>query len=209
MLSRFFTVAAVALLGALALPNSAMAVFADTFSFTTTGDVDPIAPGLQVLPSGSGSVSLFFATDSTPAAGGFGCTTLGCVLGYQVNFDSVGTVTADLTAANTSITLGNTNCSTLSGPGGGLSGTDTCGFASTLQENGPALLIATFSFLGLTAGDKLDLVIANFSNGNFATVAATGLPLNLATVIIPEPTTAVLLGAGLAGLAGLRRRREA
>ncbi|MCV2353420.1 cohesin domain-containing protein [Paucibacter sp. B2R-40] len=67
--------------------------------------------------------------------------------------------------------------------------------------------LAHISFNVLSVGSSvLNFSDAIFLNSNLGDVTVTTQPLTLQTVAVPEPSTYLLFGAGLAGLAALRRR---
>lgn len=63
----------------------------------------------------------------------------------------------------------------------------------------------SFTFSNLTAGDYL--VFAGGTNYNAVTSPARGMGLTLSVTPVPVPAAVWLFGSGLAGLAGLARRR--
>ena len=174
----------------------------DQVSISVTLDTEGTA-GLTLLSVGVlfDDSNLSFNSGATTSASyalynsGKGATTMTPPLAPALRFGTTNQVNVDFT------------CSDLSG-GCGATGAFYTGGA--LTDSGTAGLLATLVFDVIGGGDGLaEISLSISSPGNVVQLDTGGTTASLAgagTVVIPEPTTALLVSLGLAGL-GIAGRR--
>ena len=97
-------------------------------------------------------------------------------------------------------------------PGGTAFGASNVYFALGLWDTDAKTFISYNSFSDSASGTDMDITLANFLTWEFADGQAGAIyayaDASAQVDAVPEPSTCILLGAGLAGLAVYRRRRN-
>lgn len=199
-------------LGALLFAGSAQAIL---ITYLAEGTVDSVSSGITSVEAGDPWTIRFTVDDTTPGDGGNPEEYDGAIVDFKVTLTSAG------------FTVSHTVGDLLIGNDFGAGPTDLITMAGILPPSPPTLDGLDFNLWQISLGDDDatvinstalpgEAVLTNLApfedtsvNIRFGTASA-GYETIFGTVdrLVPEPTTALLLATGLAGLAFARQRRS-